>query len=821
MSFHYYMCIILILMQYQTKYIKSGNVLERYKVIKNFNSFNELNFTNFEQVLETNIILMPNKFILLNDSLNLTGLTVNLYGFKILNPYSIRFYLCLNNLKGIDLESNPIKTLKAKPEPLDKCYILFNSNFDFYHKNKLIDSGNCDLKLLLVETSFFSNIPILDVSMSSIKFKPNMCPLIFYNASISIFKLSSTNSLLIRNVFSFENISLDLAIFIRSKISAFQVNFYHADLDSSLLDKNVFRSTRILSIRGIVNSIQFDLFKSFLNLRFLNFRLENLRNFFKKDLKWINYLNYMKKFDLENIKDLANIKDYFQLVITQILPKFNYYDYPDKDFCLFKDYPHEKLVLALLDPIQNNTNDVSCTFLYLTKYSHYFQDDLYTKYGIRLLSINFDLKEAYKVSYIEEEYLKFKSLNRLNTNCTQFIQNKLKLCSLNEFKNNKEKNNDFYFYQFDFRLFSKFNSIMFELILNPIFCLISFLFSILFLYILSNKKVFKNLNNYSYLKSHNYFISIYFFVSFFKLFYVCINISLFDDIRLNVEFCLNSDFFQSNGIIFFYLNIILIKLIGNSFKTCSTIFYLLFSLNRYILITDKKTKYFKEKSAKFYLLLTLILSLLINLHIFFQFNNSFDLSKSRYSFHFLSYLNFDLNDYTEDLNEIALNLLKYLNIFKIIFSDFILIFMGIYIDFKLYLFIKNKPKISNNLRQNNNKRQIIKKQRKEKESQNRISSMIILNGLNSFLFRIPSSIFSLYGFIFRFDVNTGNYLPNYYAYSVCRTEKLCYTLENITFFFYLLSFIFQFFIFFKLDKNFRESFKEFYEKFKKKNQKKK
>jgi len=779
-----------------------------FNILTDFNKFQELNFTNCKIFKTTTqaLTIQPNNPIMLDNSLNFTGLTIELQ-----NGHSITF--SIYNLKGIDLESNPFSTLKTIPNNLNFGYRLYSSYFDFYYKNVLVDSKTCDSKLLQIKNNFISNIVLLDVSHGNNFQKKILCPLVFHEAYIIFLYLKSTNGLIVRNVLSFQtNVSSHLLAYMNTSVKMFHLTSYHADFDYTLLNKYIFKDLEILSITGMLNSIQTDLFKSFFKLRYLEINSHNIKHLFTKNSKWLNYLNYFKNdFDLNNIQFYSNeltIKDYFQLVLVQINPKFFFYDYPNEDFCYFKDYPHHKLVLPLLIPIID-TNNVSCTFLYLTQFSQYFTQDIYDL-NKRLKVSSFDFMYKTDVDEQKNNFLKI-----IRQNCTKFISDKLKLCNnLKEFQM-KKTSNDFYFYfiLFDFRLIAKFNIIFFEIVFNPIFCIICLFLSILFLYIISNKKIFKNnLKNYTYLKFHYYIMSFYFLISFFKLFYTCITTNDFNDVMLEIDNFCPVDHILTNKILF-YLNIILLKLIGSSLKTCSCLFYILFSIDRFIRITDKKTKYFKEKSVKYYITITLIVSFLINLHLFFQFQYNQNNQSLYSSTEYISFF-FNSNDYSQELSEISLNVLKCLNIIKIIFSDFILIFIGIYIDFKLYLFIKNKPKIASNLILNN-KLQVIKKKRKETESQKRISSMIILNGLNSFLLRTPFSIFSLYGFIFRNENSSEQYFPSFYAYTICRTEQLCNSLISLTYFFYLLSFVFQFFIFFKLDKNFKESFNEFYKKLKK------
>lgn len=89
---------------------------------------------------------------------------------------------------------------------------------------------------------------------------------------------------------------------------------------------------------------------------------------------------------------------------------------------------------------------------------------------------------------------------------------------------------------------------------------------------------------------------------------------------------------------------------------------------------------------------------------------------------------------------------------------------------------------------------------------NRITTMIILNGLNFLVLRFPLALLSFYGFIFRFDNQEYQHKPNTYLYIICRYYKFCTSLEEIFYFIYLNSYIIQFFIFLKLDKNIKESF---------------
>ena len=74
------------------------------QIVENIQNFSELNFTNCNNKLIKNVlIIFPKKKLLLDNSLN----------FKQISLYSkqLPLFVMFRNLKGFDLESNPFKTL--------------------------------------------------------------------------------------------------------------------------------------------------------------------------------------------------------------------------------------------------------------------------------------------------------------------------------------------------------------------------------------------------------------------------------------------------------------------------------------------------------------------------------------------------------------------------------------------------------------------------------------------------------------------------------------------------------------------------------------
>jgi len=140
--------------------------------------------------------------------------------------------------------------------------------------------------------------------------------------------------------------------------------------------------------------------------------------------------------------------------------------------------------------------------------------------------------------------------------------------------------------------------------------------------------------------------------------------------------------------------------------------------------------------------------------------------------------------------------------FKIIISDLFFFILSIIFDVVLIFFIQksiNKLKTNSTLR--NTKNIELKK-----NSKSRLMSMVILNGINFLLLRFPLAIIDFYSLIFRLDKNANGYMkfkPDLFSFTVCRVFLICEDLKNIFITLNLISFFVQFFIFYKLDKNFQ------------------
>ena len=261
-----------------------------------------------------------------------------------------------------------------------------------------------------------------------------------------------------------------------------------------------------------------------------------------------------------------------------------------------------------------------------------------------------------------------------------------------------------------------------------------------------------------------------------------------------------------------YYKVIFVLFIGESIVTAFNFSYISFSLSRYIKLTSLKSGLLVKLNKfrkRYYFIISLITSVFINLFHLFEFN--FNLAKKGDSFFEInSFESFftDTNpsdEFIEHFSTFQFYLLNFFFYIKVIFSDLFYIIFNLIIDLKLLSFIKTQIAKRSNIVAQQIENNISNKANSTKK---RITTMIILNGLNCLILRFPSAFANFYGFIFRYDKKDKIFKPNISGYIVCRGFKICPSLQEILYFLYLLSLILQFLIFLKFDKIFHKGYNE-------------
>ena len=102
----------------------------------------------------------------------------------------------------------------------------------------------------------------------------------------------------------------------------------------------------------------------------------------KNGIGWMRYLNADLKVNLSNFEDLEINYDNAKVIYIDFgsfIPEIRLSKlFPDKDFCLYKDFPFNQLVI-LFEFVQHdkafkllNSRDYTCTYLWLVQYFEKF-----------------------------------------------------------------------------------------------------------------------------------------------------------------------------------------------------------------------------------------------------------------------------------------------------------------------------------------------------------------------------------------------------------------------------------------------------------------
>ena len=309
----------------------------------------------------------------------------NIATFLPNNIYIVRFRF----IKGFDIDR-----FQVKSKNVSTAFTLefFFSKFEFYSKKKSI--GSCK-DLTAFPQSIFQvyNYKIMFLSSS---FKRSICPLLFRNCSVKILVFDGfINSFYKRNVLNFEQMIDNNTSDIGSNIIELNLySFIKIDIESRIIDNLVFKNLGSLTLFGEISSIESGLFKNFKKLKNLYF----YANYFqllshRRGIDWMFDLNSDYSIDLLNstinttelsekciliefmpnfIKEFVTVESFFNLNTSYFEEEF-----PNEDFCLYKDFPFDHLLVVIPDSHGVNYN---CAYLWFIQYysiHNTFLDEFY------------------------------------------------------------------------------------------------------------------------------------------------------------------------------------------------------------------------------------------------------------------------------------------------------------------------------------------------------------------------------------------------------------------------------------------------------------
>ena len=279
--------------------------------------------------------------------------------------------LTFENLKGIDVNAaadfkniNPMQYLSED----DLMNLVFlDSRLVLYENGQQLENFEILKRMLNVFTIFqFYSSPRTNINFENLSNKNKIYPIIFNNVEVST--LSFYN---MENTF-YRKSSLE---FMKSnetdhKTKIKIVYFYEChqfDFDDKILNPTVFKEVKEILFYGTIHSIQVDVFKPFKNLKRLEITITYVESMLRRiGIEWMKRLNSDIKVNISNQVEILNKRGFiFELCFIENdynREERNYNNFQNEDFCLYRDFPFEQLVLFETDYFHKQP---TCTDLWL------------------------------------------------------------------------------------------------------------------------------------------------------------------------------------------------------------------------------------------------------------------------------------------------------------------------------------------------------------------------------------------------------------------------------------------------------------------------
>ena len=731
-------------------------------VFSNYNTFTELNIECIRTYNITNVVtFVPRKSCILTKS------------FRIENVFDNRRikssnYIHLLHLNGIEIREKEAHIVKLSNYVEQKFLVIYFSKLNFIINEVPINTNICDLRTFNDSNNSINSF--YGVCFTKVKYPKSICPFIFKGSkTVEILFTDITNSFLTRNQLDFyESNQSNNADILMKLLKAVSFSLNYETFSGKILSKNAFVNIKELIIEGILNRIQIDVFKEFKSLKSIHFQINNLKEFIHLDNKWMQYLNYYVFADLRNTTSVQeNIHKFMRVGIQCSTSRSTFnpiYEYPDEDICLFKDFPHSRLVVPIL--VSGEKLKCTCTLKWLQSYVYMYKS---------FLNFSYDYGINYQQQLVSTLTKTYKYCNNsLPFDCD--FEKRFNNCKVNSIITNTSifiGLNDI-----DVFFLVKWLQFILLIILQPILCVLGLINNILTILVIRNnssKKEFKH-SMYLFIQINSYCNIIYCIITGLKL----INTCLFYASSL---FC--SKVYQAHSSQYF--KIIVVQFLGNAAKISCNIFYLSFSFNRVILITFNKRKVTARKNTliKLYILIILFVSLILSAFKLFQYkiNNQIDFRKED---------PYELRDEyfcQDDANKFECTLFNWFKISNNVLNDIMCVILNTIFDVILLKnFHKNMKKKSLHIVDLNQHTNIQK-------SKKNVNRMILCNSIMYSISHLPEFITSILLLIFAKQVSR-----------FCNFYVSCDLINEEAEFFSLVSMVFQFYIFIIFDRNFKESF---------------
>ena len=662
--------------------------------------------------------------------------------------------------------------------------LIFNdAKFEFYHNNKLISSCEDFKRTNLTEPkSAFqlgTKTRLADYRFYNSRFPDWVCPNFFSNVQIRrlsfkpMMKTFYKSSLL---KFSSNNKSESLNSTVKE---LYFLQIEKVDIDSYLLNENVFKEVKMLYIRGEINSMGEGIFKPFRYLRKIYMDLEYFENLIHKGAKWISSINHDLHVNISNRTQLElyinrtvriHVQNMFSNIKTNQLLTILV---RDEDFCLFKDFPFNQMVLLLIYELTPRIENLSCTLIWLMKEYHLY----YRKY-IYLDSANF-LNRGYLNIYQEG-------------NWTEMVEK----CDFGKRLENCDRRR----FEYASKLSINDTKDIVILLESMLICIIPFvgLFGLLtntfvvFVVSLGENKEYLKAKQYSYMRIASLSNALVCLISTLTPMYLC---QSFDGI-----FCSSIHYFAFTQ----YFRIICIEFISTVFKIFSNFSYVGFLINRSSLIGKDHSKFiqlFSELSVVKFTSVSLFLSVLFSVVKIFRYQvNTFD-TNLEYPTPFER----NYNNMFSPGFEVKTRLISIFNAISDLINYILFIVFNLILD--ICLIVKLKATLAGriNTTSSSNNQDVL----------NRTITSVVSYTLFSIVFKVPASIKSVFDSA-SFNADTTNVFAsvqiNYFYEIFCIYCRICPLFEVFSYLLFIFSISCNIFFYFIFDNKFKIGFKIAYSK---------
>jgi hypothetical protein len=571
------------------------------------------------------------------------------------------------------------------------------------------------------------------------------CPLIFKNINIQTHFLSSKPIRFFR-----ENSSHN----INSRIKFLQFNSLVVDnFDKEILHPQVYSSVISITIIGSVKKIETDVFKDLINLKSIELGIYDLKGLIHGNgIEWINYVSFYTprlnvslfkfecdlkcilllnssvsyilfltyRYDSTTISDIKNLSSW---------PNLEPYDFPDKDFCIFSNYPQDRsMVLIFNDDLDQI--DCTCTIIWITRNAA-FLANYSALYGAQpicnsLVTNTSEFEMAFDACGFSEKYQKCQlNMAALNQSLASYTDSY------------------FQFYDTQYVLIEIRNILKnyFDYWLLVLGFLANFITVIVIINAYRKASAFSNNKNnqlgsikenfFRYVLINSSINSIYCLIMFFSETFACV--PNLPDERYSKSNCNISD--------------ICIAATASVLKLTANVTFLQMSLNRYLLVGKDHAEWLKKlgkANIGIVLIFALSTSCLLS-YVVVEQENFFNYARNQSESNYGYFHNNKRNEYGVDNYMMLflafknrLPLIKILKIILDLFSYFLFCILNLVLD--VMTVVKLKETLSNKARLGVQSKE---KKDEQERTERRSIIMVVLNSLVNIILRIPELLSSV------------------------------------------------------------------------------